>query len=269
MSGLSVNEVTTYRWSFEEDVRNYCEAGIEAIGVWRQKLTDYGEDKAISLLASSGLKASNVLWAGGFTGSDYRTYEESLADAREALQLAKALGAPYVIVYSGARNGHTLNHAKRLFCCALDALLPEAEKLGVSLAIEPMHCGCADAWTFLTTIDCAVALIEQVGSPCLKLAFDTYHLGHDSRIVERIGGIARHIGIVHLGDGTAHPDREQNRRCLGEGTLPLACIVRALKSAGYNGYYDVELIGEDIERRDYRQLLIDAKAAYCRMVDSV
>jgi sugar phosphate isomerase/epimerase len=255
MSCLSINEVTTYRWSFEEDVRNYREAGIEAIGVWRQKLADYGEDKAISLLKSSGLKVSNVLWAGGFTGSDYRTYEESLTDAREALQLAQAIGAPYVIVYSGARSGHTLNHAKRLFCCALNALLGDAEKLGVSLAIEPMHCGCADAWTFLTTIDCAVSLI------------DTYHLGHDARVIERIRGIAQHIGIVHLGDATAHPDREQNRRCLGEGTLPLACIVKALKSAGYDGYYDVELIGEDIERRDYRQLLADAKAAYCRMVD--
>ena len=266
MTGLSVNEMTTFRWSFEEDVRNYCDAGIAAMGVWRQKLADYGEDKGIELLRASGLRASNVLWAGGFTGSDYRTYEESLADAREALQLAHALSAGHVIVYSGARNGHTLNHAKRLFACALGELLPDAEKLGVTLAIEPMHCGCADAWTFLTTLDCAVSLIEQLESPNLKLAFDTYHLGHDPRVVERIAAIARHIGIVHLGDSTTPPEREQNRRCLGEGNLPLACIVRALKAAGYHGYYDVELIGEDIERRDYRQLLSDAKAAYCRLV---
>jgi sugar phosphate isomerase/epimerase len=266
MSGLSVNEMTTYRWSFEEDVRNYSEAGIEAIGIWRQKLADYGEDRGIELLAASGLKASNVLWAGGFTGSDYRTYDESLVDAQDALQLAHALGAPCVVVYSGARNGHTLNHARKLFCCALDALLPRAERLGVALAIEPMHFGCADAWTFLTTLDCAVSLIDQLGSPHLKLAFDTYHLGHDPRVVERIGSIARHIGIVHLGDGAVPPDREQDRRCLGDGTLPLSCIIQALKSAGYDGYYDVELIGEDIEQRDYRQLLVDAKAAYERFV---
>jgi sugar phosphate isomerase/epimerase len=267
MIRLSVNEMTTYRWSFEEDVSNYCEAGISAMGVWRRKLADYGEDKGIELLARSGLKASNVLWAGGFTGSDYRTYEESLADAREAVQLAAALGAAHVVVYSGSRNGHTLNHAKRLFASALAELLPEAEKQRVTLAIEPMHCGCADAWTFLTTLDCAVSLVEQLDSPWVKLAFDTYQLGHDPRIVERIGAIARHIGVVHLADGATPPEREQDRRCLGEGTLPLRCIVRALAAAGYQGYYDVELIGEDIERRDYRQLLADAKAAYCRLVD--
>ena len=43
----------------------------------------------------------------------------------------------------------------------------------------------------------------------------------------------------------------------------------ALKAAGYHGYYDVELIGEDIDRRDYRELLAEAKAAYCRLVGRV
>ena len=84
MAGLSVNEMTTYRWSFEEDVTRYRDAGIEAIGVWRQKLADFGEERGLELLAHSGLKVSNLLWAGGFTGSDGHSYQEGLADAREA-----------------------------------------------------------------------------------------------------------------------------------------------------------------------------------------
>ena len=51
---LSMNEMTTYRWSFEEDVQHYSAAGIEAIGVWRQKLADYGEEKGIELLSETG-----------------------------------------------------------------------------------------------------------------------------------------------------------------------------------------------------------------------
>ncbi len=262
MAGLSVNEMTTYRWSFDEDVRQYQAAGIEAIGVWRRKLADFGEEKGIKLLARSGLKVSNLLWAGGFTGSDGHTYQESLADAEDALQLANALGAGSLIVYTGARNGHTQNHARRLFASALDELLPRAEQSKVVLAIEPMHKGCAEEWTFLTTLDEALSLVEKIDSPYLKLAFDTYHLGHDCRIVERIASIAQWIGIVHLGDGVDPPDHEQNRRCLGEGTLPLSRMVQALRRAGYEGYFDVELIGEEIERCDYKQLLEGAKAAY-------
>ena len=42
MAMLSMNETTTFRWSFEEDVARYAAAGIPAMGVWRQKLSDCG-----------------------------------------------------------------------------------------------------------------------------------------------------------------------------------------------------------------------------------
>lgn len=262
MTGLSINEVTTFRWSFEEDVTQYKAAGIEAMGVWRQKLADYGDEKGIELLHSQGMRVSNLLWAGGFTGSDGRSYQEAVDDAREAIDLADSLRADCLVVYSGARNGHTLNHARRLFASALRELLPLAEESGVVLAVEPMHAGCADDWTFLTTLDEALALIDSLGSPYLKLAFDTYHLGHDQQNAARIAQIAEHIAVVHLADSRNLPCHEQNRNCLGEGNLPLGCIIKALQSAGYRGYYDVELIGEDIESRDYRSLLECSKRAF-------
>jgi sugar phosphate isomerase/epimerase len=262
MRGLSINEMTTYRWSFEEDVTRYQAAGIEAIGIWRQKLADYGEDKAIELLEHTGLAVSNLLWAGGFTGSCGHTFQEGLADAKEALLLAAALKTRHLVVHSGARNGHTQNHARRILITALSELLPLAEKLDIVLDIEPMHVGCADDWTFLTSLDEAMAVIQKVNSPYLKLAFDTYHMGHDPQIVAHIASIAPHVGIVHLADSKCVPDREQNRHHLGEGILPLSCIVKSLRQAGYDGYYDVVLIGEEIERSDYCQLLECSKRAF-------
>ena len=86
MERLSMNEMTTYRWSFEEDVNNYVAAGVCGIGVWRQKLSDFGEEKGIELVRDSGLKVSSLLWAGGFTGSEGRSYKESIDDAKEAIQ---------------------------------------------------------------------------------------------------------------------------------------------------------------------------------------
>jgi sugar phosphate isomerase/epimerase len=266
MTGLSINEMTTFRWSFEEDVTRYHAAGIQAIGVWRQKLADYGEEKGIELLAHSGMAVSNLLWAGGFTGSDGHSYQEGLADAKEALHLAAALNTKHLVIYSGSRNGHTQNHARRLFTSALGELLPLAEELQIVLAVEPMHAGCAAGWTFLTTLDEALSLVQAIGSPYLKLAFDTYQMGHEPEVVDKIGQIAPHIGIVHLGDSKCPPDREQNRQHLGDGILPLRCIVKALRQAGYTGYYDVELIGEEIENCDYCRLLESAKQVYQRLV---
>jgi sugar phosphate isomerase/epimerase len=268
MARLSMNEMTTYRWSFEEDVAHYKAAGIPAIGVWRQKLSDYGEEKGIELLTESGLAVSSLLWAGGFTGSDGRTFRDSLDDAFEAVRLAAMMQAGCLVVYTGARAGHTHNHARRLVRDALRELAGMAEGLGVKLAIEPMHSGCAAEWTFLTDIEGTLELIEAVGHPSLRLVFDTYHFGHDHLVRSQLAELAPRIAIVHLGDGREPPQREQNRARLGEGNVPLSEIIDGLARGGYNGDYDVELMGEDIENSCYKTLLDQSKCAFARLVAS-
>lgn len=266
MARLSINEMTTYRWSFEEDVVELQAAGIPAIGVWRQKVADIGEDRAVDLLAQSGLAVSNLLWAGGFTGSDGHTFIESIQDAADAIRLAARLRAGCLVVYSGGRNSHTHNHARRLFAGALAELLPLAMELDVTLAVEPMYSACAAEWTFLTTLAEAMSLVDEMAHPHLKLAFDTYHLGHDPGVLDEIARVAPHIAIVHLGDSRKPPTIEQSRQRLCDGILPLRQIVAALQTAGYDGDYDVELMGEDIEQMCYRELLQDCRRAFADLL---
>jgi sugar phosphate isomerase/epimerase len=267
MARLSMNEMTTFRWSFEEDVAQYASAGITAMGVWRQKLSDFGEEKGIELLARQKIAVSNLLWAGGFTGSDGRTFRESIEDGLEAVRLAAQMHAGCLVVYSGARAGHTHSHARRLLRDAFRELVPAADDYDVTLAIEPMHAGCAAEWTFLTSLDEALTLLDAAESPRVKLAFDTYHLGLEPNIVQRIPELASRVAVVHLGDSKEQPDGESNRCRLGEGTIPLREIVSALESSGYQGFYDVELIGEDIEPLDYRELLEHSRQAFQRLVE--
>ena len=111
MTLLSMNEITTYRWSLEQDVENYQEAGYSGIGVWRNKVADGDENEAIDLISASGLRVTHLSWAGGFTGSDGRSVAESVDDALEALRLAAAINAGCLVIYPGGRNNHTFRHA--------------------------------------------------------------------------------------------------------------------------------------------------------------
>jgi len=265
MSRLSINEVTTYRWTFEEDVTHYKAAGVQAIGVWRDKLSDFGEEKGIELLKEAGLAVSNLLWAGGFTGSDGRSYRESVQDAVEAIRLAGALRAGCLVVYSGARGGHTFNHARRLLIDALDKLLPFADEHGVTLALEPMHPGCAAEWTFLNTLDDALNLVTRYPAPRVGLVFDTYQWGFDPATLALIPRLAERIRMVQLGDGRQPPQREQNRARLGTGVVPLSEIIAALQHAGYTGDYDVELLGEDVDDTDYHELIRHSQQAFAQL----
>ena len=266
MARLSINEVTTFRWSFEEDVQGYRAAGVDGIGVWRQKLADFGEERGIELLVESGLAVSSLLWAGGFTGSDGKSFKESIEDAKEAIRLAGAMNAGCLIVYSGPRAGHTHNHARRLMRGALEEILPLAEAVDVDLALEPMHAGCAADWTFLTQFDEAIELVRGFGAPRLKLAFDTYHLCQNGSTLAKLREIVSHIAIVQLGDSKEPPHGEPSRSQLGEGNLPLADVVRTLEESGYQGFYDIELIGEEIERSDYQQLVAQSKQAFEKLL---
>jgi sugar phosphate isomerase/epimerase len=265
MARLSMNEMTTYRWSFEEDVHNYAAAGYDAVAVWRQKLSDFGEVKGAELLAENRLAVSSLLWAGGFTGSDGRSYRDSIDDAVEAIHQAADLQADSLVLYSGSRAGHTHNHAKRLFKSAIEELAPVADQRDVTLAIEPMHAGCAGAWTFLTDLDETLEVLSWIGCPRLKLVFDAYHLGQEPTVVARLPELAPMIALVQLGDARVPPNGEQNRCQLGQGNLPLKEIVNSVLQGGYDGYFDVELMGEDLECPDYIELIQQSKRVFSEL----
>jgi len=265
MPRLSINEMTTYRWSLDEDVRNYAAAGITAIGVWRRKLSDFGEERGIELLRESGLVVSNLLWAGGFTGSEGHTFRESIEDAAEAIRLAHEMSARCLIVYSGARAGHTHNHARRLLIQALNELAPMAAEQRVVLALEPMHPDCACDCTFLTSLTDAKAIVDQAASPQVALSFDTYQLGSVPGIGDELRELAPRIAIVHLADGHP-PGEEQHRTPLGHGLVPLKELMRALQEGGYSGDFDVALFGDEISPGCYQNLLSQTKAAFEQLV---
>lgn len=255
MTLLSMNETTTYRWSWEEDVDNYLDAGYSGIGVWRQKLSDGDMDDAIERITSSGLGVTHVSWAGGFTGSDGRSFAEGVEDGLDALRLAAAVRAGCLVVYSGGRNNHILPHANRLLRQAIDKLLPFAEEVEIPLAIEPMHAKCAKEWTFLTDLSAIMTLVEEYQSPYVKIAYDTYHFPIHGRQRDVLKRIAPHIGIVHLADRRQAPSFEQERCPLGLGRLQLGEVLCTLQEAGYTGDYDVKLCGSEMEAYDYWTIL--------------
>lgn len=263
---ISVNEMTTYRWTFEEDVQNYSAAGFSALSVWRQKLSDFGEEKGAELLQEKRISVSSLLWGGGFTGSDGRSFRESIDDALDGIRLASTLEAPTFVLYSGSRAGHTHSHARRLLRSAIQELLPVAQQWGVVLALEPMHESCASGWTFLNDLTECAAFIREFDSPHFRLVFDSYHFGHDPGIIPQLESILPLVAIVHLGDGKTPPHGEQNRCRLGHGTIPLGAIVNTLYRGGFEGFFDVELIGEEIEAADYVEVLNHTKSVSQRLL---
>lgn len=265
MTTLAISQLSTLRWSFEEDVHGYATRGFSGIGVWRPKLEDFGMDRAVELIAESSLSVTSLSWAGGFTGSDGRAFEDAVADAMCAIRDAANLRAETLIVLAGGRNNHIRNHARRTLIEALQEIVGVAEEFGVRLAIEPIHPGCGDEWSFVNDLRSTLDIVETIASTHLGLVLDTYHVGMDDDVLRWLPEVIDHLALVQLGDARHSPLGEMNRCLLGEGCVPLATILQTLTEHRYRGPIEVEVLGEDVELVPYNEMLDHTKSFLDRM----
>ncbi|MBI3863203.1 MAG: sugar phosphate isomerase/epimerase [Planctomycetia bacterium] len=269
MPRISVNESTTYHWSLLEDVTGFQAAGIPGIGVWRRKLADFGEERGVELLRESKLEVTCFSSAGGFTGSDGQTFREAVDDALEALRLAAEMRAGCLVVVSGAKAGHTFNHARRLVREALVELGDAAAAHNLQIAVQFMHRLPVERWSFINTLDAAVELLAGCRHARVGMVFDLFHFWREPELCRRIPQIVPWIKLAALTDARL-PAQTDDDRCLpGQGDLPLAEIITALENGGYRGAYDVQLISERCRESDYESLLADCRKSLGQLVPAL
>jgi sugar phosphate isomerase/epimerase len=263
MPKFSISEVTTHDWSFAEDVEHYAAAGIQGIGVWRDKLDRCDETQALALLAGSGLQAANLVDAGYFLSKTRSQTRRAIEDAAEAIGLAQRLGAGVLLMVTGEVGSffRTLEEAQAITVAALKELAPVAAAAGVRLAIEPIATR-YPGYTFLHDIPGTLDIINAVGADEVGLLFDTDHLYESHNLLHDIKAAGDRIFCVHINDMPAAPGPGIDRKILGDGVIPLAEILHAIAATGYDGYYDVEIMSDAVWRTDYDELIRTLKARF-------
>jgi sugar phosphate isomerase/epimerase len=116
-------------------------------------------------------------------------------------------------------------------------------------------------------LETALALVEAANAPNGGLALDTWHLsklGIGPDVVRRLP--AEQLGWVELSDGhwenmPDFVDEVINHRELpGEGEFPIREYVAALREAGYEGPWGVEVLSEKLRRLPIEQIFDRAYA---------
>lgn len=261
---VSICQFSTYQWSFYEDVIRYSTLGFATMGLWRQKIDDFGRSAAIDLLYENKMSVSSVHWAGGFTG-DGRTFSDAIEDAVESIHLASQVDADCLIIHPGSRNGHTTSNACRLMNSALSQLVPVAADYGVKLAIEPMLTRNAASWTFMERLEDSFELMERFPAQHLGWVFDLYHFGFDAELFETLASQINRLRLVQLSDrnllleksGKSRQGQDSFRLPLGKGEAPIEAWLGKLQRIGYNGKYELEVHGSSVKDIDYFSLLDD------------
>lgn len=243
---LSFNQMTMDPWPLEQAVRNCVKCGIPNIAVWRHKLEgDAGS--AASMIRNAGLAVSSLCRGGWFSAPTPEERRRRVADNRVAIEEAATLGAPVLVIVSGPANGQTLSDARATVIDGLREVLPDAEKAGITLGIEPLHPMYAAERSVVVTLKQANDIVEQLSSPAAAVVVDAFHVWWDPEVTAEINRARGRIAGFHVSDWPVPlPGILMGRAIMGDGVIELRRLREAVDSAGYAGPIEVEIFNEAV-----------------------
>lgn len=266
-SRLCVHTMTTKPLPLADALREYQNAEIPAITVWRQHIEPYGAEEAGKMLADSGLRVTSLCRGGFFVASSARAREEARTENRRVIDEAKAIGAPLVVLVCGATPDVPLPEARQQIVDSIHALMPHAKAAGVKLAIEPLHPMYAGDRSAVNTLEQAVNMVTLLDSEWVGLAVDVYHLWWDPFLKAEINRATGNILAFHVCDWrTPTRDLLNDRGLMGEGCIDIPQIRGWVEAAGFKGDIEVEIFSDEYWALDQPRWLKRIKNAYLNHV---
>jgi sugar phosphate isomerase/epimerase len=248
LSRLSLNQRTTASWSLPEAIKGCVDAGLGAIGIWREQLAEVGLDDACRLVADSGLRVSSLCRGGFFTNPAEAATSE--AQNRETIEEAAALNAATLVLVPGGLppGDRDLQGARDRAARAIEGLVPYAHELGVTLGIEPMNPIYAADRGVISTLGQALDIAESFEPNDVGVIVDTFHLWWEPGIAEQIERAGQRIVSYQISDWiTPLPvDTLLARGMMGDGHIDFPAFTRSVARAGYRGDIEVEIFNADL-----------------------
>lgn len=249
-----MSQITTLGWPFERDVAAFVAAGAPGIGISVQKLERCGIAAGIRLVRGAGLAVSCLTSSGPFPLGDTGGCRTALERTRGHLAAAGEIGADCLMLLPGGAPELSWEEAADACRPLVEALLPDAERAGVRLAIEPVSQLRSDLG-FIHTFADGLDFVDAIGSPWLRVVLELNVAWVERGLHRDIATRADRIGVVQVSDFKLGTLQASDRVVIGDGDIPLRRICRALAAAGYAGWYDLELIGPAIEAEGYESVV--------------
>lgn len=175
-----------------------------------------------------------------------------------AVQMAADLGAPFVVTTGGNKDAYGYEQWYWDWTVELlGEVLPLAEKLGITLAIEAgSPSGC-----LIWNLELISKLLATKGLESIRVLFDPahYHLRGDDP-VQAVKTLGRQIVHVHAKDAAGNPENIVFPP-LGEGEIDFDPLFKALANSGFDGYIamEYEAFAWDFSK-DQHKVLLESKA---------
>ncbi|OGO56009.1 MAG: hypothetical protein A2V85_04360 [Chloroflexi bacterium RBG_16_72_14] len=245
LSDCSLNTITVPSLSLQQIVDQALRRGIPAIAPWRDIVQAAGVEEAGRIVRASGLRVSSLVRGGLFTATDEAGRRTAIEDNLRALEEAHALGTDCLILVCGGLIGKDLVGSRAMVRDGIEAILPHAAAAGIRLGIEPLHPMMVTDRSVIATLGEANDLAERINSPFVGVIVDVYHVWWDAYLWEEISRAGTRVLGHHVSDWvTPIMGQLSSRGMMGDGCIDLPAIAAAVRSAGYGGSVEIEILSD-------------------------
>jgi sugar phosphate isomerase/epimerase len=241
---VAIHQFSTGTLTFAEELELWTDLGVANVGLVPAKLAPVGWDAAVTAITERALHVTSMF---GGTFFDLRapdSWSTSQQELASTLEWSARLGVGCVYVVPGRAGGLPWEELFDNFRSAIAPSVTYAAELGVRLAFEP----CAQIRTdisFVNQLGDAIDLAEATGLGILvDFAANWMQRGLAQRFLE-----ARdHIALVQVSDFAIGSLLTPDRRVPGDGDLPLRTLLEQVLATGYEGPFELEVFGPEVER---------------------
>ena len=256
---LSLNTATLRKQGDLAQIVDACARhGIRAIDPWRDQVASIGLDRAVKAVRDAGLELSGYCRGGMFTSDDAHR-QAARDDNRRAVDEAKALGAPCIVLvvgglpqYSrpGSAPSKNIGAAHAQVEEGIAELLEHAKQASMPLAIEPLHPAYAADRACVNTMRQALDICDRLDpsrSGAVGVALDVYHVWWDFELLAQIERAGKNrLLAFHVCDWLV-PTKDilNDRGMMGDGVIDIKSVRAAVEAQGFAGYSEIEIFSDD------------------------
>ncbi len=237
------------RQSFDEDLALWADLGIDHVGLISPKLDGPGWDECRQAVLEAGLRVSS-----------FSCYPEGID---ESIEYSPTILTKVLYIVAGRATAFPWEKAAEEWCEAMTPRAVRAKELGLRLAVEPTNPLRSDV-SFVHTVRDAIALARMTG---IDYVIDFYSSWYERDLDRLVRESVDLLALVQIDDYKLGTFDTPNRCAIGDGDVPVERLLAMLLDAGYEGAFDLEILGPQIEEEGYRAPIARSLERASEMLD--
>lgn len=243
---FGMSEFTTWPWTFEQDVDRYAHLGVQTMEVCEFKLDQRHIQEQAARVREAGMQISSIQPAVRTLFPSQSQPEPVPVPDRTARfrQTIESFGefardVPFVTNTGNPPDGN-MQLVLETAVTEYRALARFAADRGARIAFEPLNPTIMNVESTIWTLEQGLALVDAVDQPNFGICLDVWNVWQNPAIEEWIRRCGDRIFVVQLSDWRV-PRSYQDRLIPGDGSIPLARLLRAIYDSGFRGALAVEI----------------------------